>query len=265
MITVGIDLGTAAIKVVFINRHNLVWVKSVPTVPQYVEIARELLREGLEKLSMQKQDVAGVAATGYGKSLLVSAERMTDEISANAIGAYVLSGKKARTVINIGGQDIKIIKISPEGKVMDFKMSDKCAAGTGRFFEMAERILNISIQEFGDAARLSQSPVFINSTCSVFAETEIVSLLSNGTERNDIIAGFHRSVARRISSLIGSLYFEEEIYLDGGPASNTHLLLALKEELMRDVKVLPQPQFTVAFGAAWILSREKEDKIVRTW
>ncbi|MBU0478848.1 hypothetical protein KKC91_09820 [bacterium] len=256
MITAGIDLGTAAIKVVFIDKCNLLWAKALPTMPQYVEISEKLLEEGLESLSIREKDLAGIAATGYGKRLFPNAGRIVDEISANAAGAYILSDKTARTVINIGGQDVKVIKLSSDGKVIDFKMNDKCAAGTGRFFEMAEKILNIPVREFGKLGLLSQSPAHINSTCTVFAESEIMSLLSVETNTHDIIAGLHKSVARRISDLAGSLYLEEEIYLDGGPGANRGLVSAMQEELMRDIKVFPIPQFTVAFGAAAILSRK---------
>ncbi len=261
MIRAGIDLGTAAIKVVLIDQSKMLWAKAHPTVPPQAKISQELLEEGLQALSISKKALAGVAATGYGKRLLPAAESIVDEISANALGVRILSGKKARTVINVGGQDLKVIKISPEGKATDFKMNDKCAAGTGRFFEMAERMLNVPVAQFGDLGLLSQAPVAINSTCAVFAESEIVSLLSRGEKQEDIIAGLHKSVARRIGDLIGALRLEDEIYLDGGPGTNQGLLLAIQEELMRSVKVLPEPQFTVAFGAAMILAGEKTERI----
>ncbi|RKY36748.1 MAG: CoA activase [Candidatus Omnitrophota bacterium] len=260
MITVGIDLGTAAIKVVFIDQGSLLWAKALPTLPQHIKVCEQLLKEGMETVSLKKKDIAGVAATGYGKRLFPGSMKIVDEISANAVGAYVLSKARARTIINIGGQDVKVIKISCEGKVDDFKMNDKCAAGTGRFFEMAGRILDTPVCEFGDLSFQSLSQVCLNSTCAVFAESEIVSLLSMGKSRNDIIAGLHKSVARRISELTGSLYLEEAIYLDGGPAVNKGLTLAIKEELIRDIDVLEQPQFTVAFGAAIILSEEMSVK-----
>lgn len=259
MITVGIDLGTAAVKVVFVDKHNLLWAKAVPTVPQYVEVCEQLVKEGTGALSCRRENLV-IAATGYGKRLFPGVERIVDEISANAAGAYVLSEGKAKFIINIGGQDVKIIRISPDGKVVDFKMNDKCAAGTGRFFELAGKILNTSLREFGDLGLCSQSPAWINSTCAVFAESEIVSLLSKGWHKNDIIAGLHSSVARRIFDLAGGLHLEEEIYLDGGPGINKGLLSAMEEEFMREIKVFFQPQFTVAFGAAIILSGEKEDK-----
>ncbi len=257
MITAGIDLGTAAIKVVFIDRFNLIWAKAMPTVPKQIEIAEGLIEEGLKTISVQKEALAGIAATGYGKRLFTGIEKIVSEISANAVGAHILSAGRAGTVINIGGQDVKIIRLSHDGKVLDFKMNDKCAAGTGRFFEMAERILNTPVGEFGDLGLSSRSPVCINSTCAVFAESELVSLLSIGTDKNDIIEGLHKSVARRISDITGGMSFKDDIYLDGGAARNRGLVSAVKEELMRDIKVFPQPQFTAAFGAAAILSMEK--------
>lgn len=260
MLTAGIDLGTAAIKVVFVENGGLLWAKAQPTVPEHLKVCEQLLQEGLQALSLKREDIAGIATTGYGRRLFPHSQKIVDEISANALGAYVLSNKTARTVINIGGQDVKIIKISAEGKVDDFKMNDKCAAGTGRFFELAGRILNISLEEFAALSLLSQSPVCINSTCAVFAESEMVSLLATGRERNDIIAGVHQSVARRISELSGSMDLEEEIYLDGGPAANKGLFLSIKEELMREIRVFAQPQFTAALGAALIFEGGEQCK-----
>ncbi|MBN2534352.1 MAG: CoA activase [Spirochaetales bacterium] len=260
MIIAGIDIGTAAIKVVFLDNGTMVWAESRATAPRQRTVCEKLLIDGLISLSLDREDISGVATSGYGKNLFPNAEKKINEISANAIGAYVLSNKKARTIINIGGQDMKIIRIAPDGKVIDFKMNDKCAAGTGRFFEMAERILHIPIKEFGDLGVLSSSPVFLNNTCCVFAESELVSLLSLGMEEKDIIAGIHQSVARRITALAGTVSFEDEIYLDGGPAINKGLLKAVGEEVMADVHVLPRPQFTVAFGAAYSLFTEKYNK-----
>lgn len=252
MIRVGMDLGTASVKVVFAEENNLLWARVLPTTPQYIETCGNLFKEGLRELSLKEADVDSITTTGYGKFIFPGAKKMVDEISANARGAHILSGKTARTIINIGGQDVKIIKISPDGKVADFKMNDKCAAGTGRFFEMTERILNIPLREFGDRGLLSRDPVPINSICAVFAETEIVSLLSGGRDVNDIIAGLHKSIAKRILALAGNFHLEEKIYLDGGPAVNRGLLLSIKEELGRDIGIFPKPQFTAAFGAALI-------------
>ncbi|MGD9200234.1 MAG: acyl-CoA dehydratase activase [Chitinispirillia bacterium] len=256
MIAIGIDLGTAATKVVFADHDSIHWAKAVTAVPQSVTLGRKLIAEGKKSHALKGKDIIGIAATGYGKNLFPDALKRVDEISANAAGIYHLSNRQARSVINIGGQDVKFITLSAEGKVLDFKMNDKCAAGTGRFFEMASRILDTPLEQFGGSAFQSQKPVTINSTCAVFAESEIVSLLSMGVVKNDIISGIQRAVARRIYGLIGNASLDNDIFLDGGPSTNEGLRLALEEELLIPVKVLSQPQFTVAFGAARILIKD---------
>ena len=258
MVTAGIDIGSAAIKIVFVDDSNILWNKTVPTVPKAGEVCRGLLEEGRKALSISKNDISGIASTGYGRKLFPETEKIVDEISANAFGAYLLSNGKARSVINIGGQDVKIIKITPQGKIDDFKMNDKCAAGTGRFFEMAGRILGIPIDDFSFLSEQSQTPVVINSTCTVFAESEIVSLISQGEEIEDIIAGIHRSLARRIFELNGIMDLDDDIYLDGGPGTNIGLLNFLKEEFMRKINVFALPQFTVAYGAARLLGESRK-------
>jgi (R)-2-hydroxyacyl-CoA dehydratese activating ATPase len=258
MITAGIDIGSAAIKIIFVKGNNIIWNKTVPTVPGAGDICKKLFNQGMEILTINKDDVSGIAVTGYGRRLFPEAEKIVDEISANAFGAYLLSKGRARSVINIGGQDVKIIRITPEGKIDDFKMNDKCAAGTGRFFEMAGRILDTPVDEFSRLSEQSESPVTINSTCTVFAESEIVSLIAQGKTCRDIIAGLHRSLARRIYELKGAMALEDEIYLDGGPGANTGLLSYLEEEFMREIKVFDLPQFTVAYGAARLLSEDRK-------
>ncbi len=258
MVIVGIDIGTAAIKVAFTDGQQYLWTKARDTVPHAEEVCQALLEEGLKALTMTADDVDGIATTGYGKRLFSRSCKFVNEISANAMGAFILSQGTAGTVVNIGGQDAKVIKISSQGKADDFKMNTKCAAGTGRFFEMAARILNASLDDFERLSRLSRSPVSINSTCVVFAESEIVSLLSTGRDRNDIIAGLHKSVARKISEMSESIPLEDVVYLDGGPAKNKGLLSAIQSELMREVAVLSHPQFTAAFGAARILFNERK-------
>lgn len=254
MIIAGFDLGTAAIKAVFINeKKELLWTKAVPSCPEALSITEKLIDEGKECVLGIKDSIAGIATTGYGKHALPYTDIAVDEISALSLGAYILSRGEARTVINIGGQDSKIVKIADDGRVIDFKMNDKCAAGTGRFLEMAARILNVPLDAFGNLEDTSQLPIAINSTCAVFAESEIVSLLYNKINKNDIIAGFYRSIAKRISDLIQGLCIEEEIYLDGGPAQNKGLLIALEKETKRKIKIFSYPQFTTAIGAALVL------------
>jgi (R)-2-hydroxyacyl-CoA dehydratese activating ATPase len=261
MITVGIDIGSAAIKAVFVENGAMIWLRTQPSTAFSAGVGEKLFKEGLAALSLQEQNIDGIATTGYGKSLFDMAGKKVNEITANALGAHVASEGKARTVINIGGQDIKIIKFDGSGKVVDFKMNDKCAAGTGRFFEMSERILDIPLNEFSQKSMQSIKPAMINSTCAVFAETELVSLLSSGTDINDVIAGIHLSIANRIGSMSAALDMEDEIYFDGGPALNEGLHQSLMDELQRGIKVLDKPQFTVAYGAAIQVALEKGFKI----
>jgi len=254
MIAAGIDVGSAAIKAVFVDNGKLVWSRCRPTTALSADACRQLFDEGLAELSISEKDVAAIATSGYGKSLFGLSARKVNEITANALGAHAASQGRARTIINIGGQDIKIIKLDDKGKVVDFKLNDKCAAGTGRFFEMSERILGVPLGEFGLLSSQSTTPEIINSTCAVFAETELVSLMGSGKSTADIIAGLHMSIASRIGNLSAAMDMDDDIYFDGGPALNAGLLRALCEELQRDVRVLEKPQFTVAYGAAVMAS-----------
>ena len=249
-ITAGIDLGSTAIKVILVQNGKIVFTEKKPTLPGQEMLAEQIIENGLNALSVDRANIQKIGVTGYGKGLFRRATGMIDEISANALGAFYLSHQTARTIINIGGQDVKVIRLSENGKVQDFRMNDKCAAGTGRFFEMAARILDTPISLFDELSQKSTEIVDINSTCAVFAESEIVSLLAKGVSKENIIAGIQHSVARRVAGLMGHQDISKEIYMDGGPAQNKGLVRALEEELFQPVQVLSQPQFTVAFGAA---------------
>ena len=247
---IGVDLGSTAIKIVFTADRRIAWKKAVPTVPGQAQIVDRLTGEGLEATGCAAARIGGVAVTGYGKGLIPGAHKVIDEVSANALGAFELSGGKARTIINIGGQDVKVIRLSVGGRLIDFKMNDKCAAGTGRFFEVAARILDTPVASFDELTRDVSDPVKINSTCAVFAESEIVALMAENIDRRRIIQGLHEAVARRVAALAGNREVTDDVYLDGGSANNHGLVTAIADELYRDVHVLDHPQFTVAYGAA---------------
>ena len=246
---IGADLGSTAIKVVIHSGETSLWRGSAPTVPNQESVVRRLIDEGLSAICANGAAYQ-IAATGYGKKLLTGAQKIINEISANALGLFHQSGGRAGVIINIGGQDSKVIRLAPDGRVCDFRMNDKCAAGTGRFFEQAARILDVPLTDFARLGLASKKEIDINSVCVVFAESEIVSLLSAGTAREDIIRGLCASVARRAAGLMGNDAAEGDIYLDGGPALNECLVAALGDELSADVHVLEYPQYTVAHGAA---------------
>jgi CoA-substrate-specific enzyme activase, putative len=247
---IGMDLGSTAIKVVLVENREIKWCRKVPTAPGQEMRAMELVNEGLVKLGVAEADIEKVSSTGYGKKLMSNASHTVDEISANALGLFTLSDGSCRTIINIGGQDLKVINLADNGQIADFKMNDKCAAGTGRFFEQVARILDTPLEQFGEMSRKASDALELNSTCVVFAESEIVSLLAKGVPKESIIKGLHYSVARRIAHLLGRHVLNGDIYLDGGPSQNFGLLDALEDELLMEVKVLENPQFTVSFGAA---------------
>jgi len=249
---VGLDLGSAAIKVVFAEDGRILWRGLASTAPGQAGIVQKLIEDGLARLGLERELPMKIISTGYGKKLFERADRNVDEITANALGAFRLSEGKARTVINIGGQDLKIMTLNDKGRVVDFKMNDKCAAGTGRFFELIARILDTSIADFAELSASSTEELEINSTCAVFAESEIISLLARGIGKGAILKALHASIARRVAGLLGRDLPKGAVFLDGGPAQNRALAAAIEDELMTDVYVLEAPQFTAAYGATLI-------------
>lgn len=247
---VGLDLGSTAIKMVMVNGDHVLCRLAAPTAPGQEKLARGLITRALSELGLPHDQSLTIAATGYGKKLFTGASHNLDEITANAAGMFHLSGGRAGTVINIGGQDLKVLYLDEGGGIADFKMNDKCAAGTGRFFELAARLLDVPLADFGELAAASEKDLELNSTCVVFAETEIVSLMAKGSPKEDIVRALNASVARRVAGMVGRHIPEGAIYLDGGPALNTALVSAVEDELMAEIQVLEDPQFTVAFGAA---------------
>ena len=249
---IGIDVGSTGIKIVFVETDQVVWKTVVPTKPGQDNVVNELIKQGLNACSISPESVEKTCVTGYGRNLIQSSNHVVDEISANAAGIYRVSGGKARTVINIGGQDVKIIKLNGNGQVIDFRMNDKCAAGTGRFFEIAAKILDTPLHQFHVPSDHSDPTVNINATCAVFAESEMVSLIAKGVSTFSMIRGINQAVAKRISNLAGNSLPEPDIYVDGGPALNPGLVESLEDELLCDLHVAQAPQFTVAYGSLYV-------------
>ncbi len=256
----GIDIGSTAIKVALVDeagKHAGVYVTASGSL--FHKNAKEALARLLERENLKQEDVHYLIATGYGRKLFKEADDSISEITANAIGAHE-AGKAfggVRTIINIGGQDSKAIQLDSDGHVANFAMNDKCAAGTGRFLDVAARNLEIDLEELGDYHFNAQAaPLSINSTCTVFAESEIIGLLANGHGKGEIVAGIHYSIAKRTARLAKRVGIEDNIYFDGGPALNKGLVAALEDELQRDILVPEHPQTTTAFGAA-VLARSE--------
>jgi len=256
----GIDIGSTAIKVALVDEAGRIAdVHVTASGSLFHKNAKEALAQLLARLGLTHDDVKYLIATGYGRKLFKEADDSISEITANAIGAHE-TGKAfggVRTIINIGGQDSKAIQIDPDGHVANFAMNDKCAAGTGRFLDVAARNLEIDLEELGDYHfNGTNAPLTINSTCTVFAESEIIGLLANGHGKEEIVAGIHYSIAKRTVRLAKRVGIEDRVYFDGGPALNKGLVAAIEDELQRELVVPEHPQTTTAFGAA-ILARNE--------
>lgn len=256
----GIDVGSTAIKVAVVDENGKVaGVHVTPSGSLFHKNSLEALNTLLNKLGLQRDDVRYLIATGYGRKLFKEADDSISEITANAIGAFE-AGKAyggVRTIINIGGQDSKAIQIDNTGNVVNFAMNDKCAAGTGRFLDVAARNLELDLEDLGVCHfEGSGAPLNINSTCTVFAESEIIGLLAKGHGKAEIIAGIHYSIASRTVRLAKRVGIEDRVYFDGGPALNKGLVAAIQDELGRELVVPEYPQTTTAFGAAMLARNE---------
>lgn len=212
---------------------------------------RRLFEEALRAIGAQPGDVACTVATGYGRAALPFATATVTEITCHARGVQHCF-PDARTIVDIGGQDSKVIALDERGSVSDFAMNDRCAAGTGRFLEIVARILDLDLDQLGEVAARATQPVAITSMCAVFAESEVVGLLARGTRREDVLAGVHASVASRVATLASRLRVGPPAVFTGGVAKNAAMVKALAAALSLELSVPPEPQITGALGAALI-------------
>ncbi len=253
---VGIDIGSTSIKIAIIDKNSeLIAFNESPTGSRFNQNAIDALQFLMVKNEIAEESIQYTVSTGYGRRLFKKSNENINEITANAMGTkFQQNGDgKIRTIINVGGQDTKVIALTEDGDVNNFVMNDKCAAGTGRFLDMAARNLEVDIEELGGLHfEAHDSPLPVNSTCAVFAESEIISLLAAGHKKSEIISGIHYSIARRIARLARRLKIEDGVIFDGGAALNSGMVDALENELMRKISIQPQPQFTTAIGAAHI-------------
>jgi (R)-2-hydroxyacyl-CoA dehydratese activating ATPase len=249
MIVCGIDAGSRAMKVVLMESAGQRPVASAHAGqrPDQQVLACELLRQALASSATSPSEVAKTVATGYGRMLIDGADSVVTEITCQAHGVRSLI-PGARSIVDIGGQDSKVIFLDDRG-VRDFAMNDRCAAGTGQFLEMASARLGIPLAELGRAAAGSRKPREITSMCAVFAETEIVSLLAAGAGPEDVAAGILRSIAQRVASL-AARGLEEPVVFTGGAALIRGLDGILALALGKPVAVAPDPHLTAARGAA---------------
>lgn len=255
----GIDIGSTAIKIAIVDENKeLIGHKISASGSMFYKYAKQALKELLNELNINEDQLVYTVATGYGRKLFKEANENISEITANAIGAKTAAKDSCdiKTIINIGGQDSKAISLDNEGNVINFAMNDRCAAGTGKFLDVVAMNLEIEVDQLGEYHFKSQgTPLSINSTCAVFAESEIIGLLGNDHSIEDIVAGVHYSIAKRIIKLVKRVGIKESIYFDGGPALNEGLVSAIENELGKEIFIPKYPQITTALGAS-ILANE---------
>jgi predicted CoA-substrate-specific enzyme activase len=246
----GVDVGSTQTKAVIVNEEKKIIGRSlVDTGANVVLAAEKAFREALDDNNIREEEVEYVIGTGYGRYRVTFGNTQVTEISCHARGAVHMFPKTV-TVVDMGGQDTKAIRISPTGEIIDFCMNDKCAAGTGRFLGAASQALDIPLDKLGPTALTAQKPVRISTTCTVFAESEVLSWLGKGKKIEDILWGVHQSIASRSAGLMRRVGVEEEVTFSGGVAKNVGMVKALEERLEVKLNVSDDSHYMGALGAA---------------
>ena len=252
MIFAGVDVGAATAKTVILSNNSILGYSIIPTGHNVKVAAEQVTMEAMQRagISTSTQELDYVISTGYGRNAVTFANKAATEIICHAKGAYFMI-PDTRTIIDIGGQDSKAIEVDDKGNVRDFVMNDKCAAGTGRFLEVMAEVLEVgSIDNMGPISLKGENPCSISSTCTIFAESEVVSLRAEGKSRENLIAGVHKAVASRVAVMAKRLKINPKVIFTGGVAKNIGVKRALEEELGIDVLVPEEPQIMGALGAA---------------
>lgn len=251
MITAGIDIGSVATKAVVLRNGKAVGRSILRTGADPPGAAFEAFAAAVGQAGLERGQVERIVSTGYGRRTIDFADDVLTEITAGARGAYHIGCPWGvpRLIVDLGGQDTKVILLDEDGSVRDFAMNDKCAAGTGRFLEVMAGVLGVPLAEFGETSARAAAPAAINATCTVFAESEVISLIARGTPTEDIVAGLHAAIASRIAQMARPMG-GHDIFFNGGGALNSGTRRALERVLCREVYVPPEPQHVVAAGAA---------------
>jgi len=256
MIVAGCDVGSLTGKAIILKNGEILSYSIVPTTPKPERTAKNAMDKALEDGNLYLDEIEYIVGTGYGRVKIPFANSEISELSCHGKGAHSFI-PSIRTIIDVGGQDCKVIKVSKDGKILDFAMNDKCAAGTGRFLEVMAKTLELKLEQLGPISLQSKNQAKITAQCSVFAETEVVSLMADGVEVADIVAGIHDAIASRIMSLVYRVGLEEDLTITGGVAKNVGVVTFLEKKLGVQAKKLPvDPQLMGALGAA-LTAKEK--------
>ncbi|MDQ5985362.1 MAG: 2-hydroxyisocaproyl-CoA dehydratase activator [Syntrophus sp. SKADARSKE-3] len=245
----GVDIGSVSIKAALVASQELVAAEFIPSRGNYREGARQVLNGVLSKVDLNIDDLAGIVVTGLGMENIPIVARQVSDISCQIMGCRRLF-PSARTVIDIGGQFTKVARMAPQGHMEDFLISEKCAAGSGRFLQVIARILQVDLEDMGSLSLKSETPVEFSTNCAVFAESETISRIAEGARAEDILAGVHRAMAAKVTMLVKRIKMEPDVVLTGGGGEDAGLIKAIGDALSMKILVPENPRLTAAFGAA---------------
>ena len=259
MIVAGCDVGSLSAEAVLLENGAILGSEIILVRPTAEQSARDVMEKLLDRLNLSYDDVAFAVATGYGRETIPFADANLSEISCHAKGAHSLV-PGIRTVIDVGGQDCKAIRVGADGSVEDFVMNDKCAAGTGRSLELNSEALGVEVSELGPLSLEANEAITITSQCSIFTELEIMHLLMEGRSASDIAAGINQAMARRVKMLAGRVGIENDVGITGGVSKNVGVVKVLQKMLNTEFVGFPEdPQIMGALGAA-LFAAEKAPK-----
>ncbi|MBN2078062.1 MAG: CoA activase [Spirochaetes bacterium] len=261
IITAGVDIGSTTSKSLVMKGGEVLAYVIGQSSANPARTAGEVFRESCARAGLREDEVAHVIGTGYGRARVTFAQDNVSEISCHAAGAHSVM-PQVRTIIDIGGQDCKAISLDDTGRLKNFAMNDKCAAGTGRFLDVMARVLEVEVERLGELDAASEHPASISNVCSVFAESEVINLINEGASVPDIIRGLHNSLTNRVSVLVNRVGLNPELVVTGGVAKNRGVIRALGDKLgiaITTLDAIIDPQIIGALGAA-VIARRRHQK-----
>lgn len=264
MIVAGIDVGSRTTGAAILENERVVSYSIISTGPESTKTAYQGMKEALKNHDISFDTIDYIVATGYGRVMVPFANKIITEISCHAKGAH-WHFPTVRTVLDMGGQDCKAIRVDNEGNPIKFAMNDKCAAGTGRFLEIMADMLNLSLEDFSTFPLKSKNEVRISSTCAVFAKSEAISLIKRGMPKEDVVAGLHEAIAERVYDLVRRVGVEKDFVISGGIAKNIGIVSKIEKKIGLKILIPDEPQIVGAIGAA-LLAKENflREKMVKT-
>ena len=255
MVFAGIDIGSLTGKALLLKDNEILGHKVIRVKKTPIETAESVFEIVLSETNINKEDVNFIVSTGYGRDNIPFSNKSVTEITCHGIGAHFLL-PSVHTIIDIGGQDCKVISIDRTGKLMDFGMNEKCSAGTGRYLEIMADLLHLSLTELGTISLKSKAPISLKSTCSIYAQAEVLQYISSGFKKANIAAGINKAMAERVFSMTKRIKVKKDIVISGGVAKNVGVVRYLEEMLgERFLKTSIDPQIVGALGAAYIASQ----------